>query len=113
MEDEPGFDAVTLTAKTYALLTRVSRELVEDATNLDGMLRQVFADVAAKALDGAILFGTGTDPQPRGIWNTAGITTVSMGANGAAIATGAAAWTPFLDAMAALEAANAGPRPRW
>ena len=82
-EDEPAFAATTLTAKTWALITRVSRELLEDAQNLDAVLRTGFANSAALALDSAILFGTGASNQPLGVANTSGIQSVSLGANGA------------------------------
>jgi HK97 family phage major capsid protein len=104
VEGEPAFDSVTLTAKSWALLTRVSRELLEDGQNVDAILRATFANAAALALDQAILFGTGTANQPLGVANTPGIQTISMGTNGAAIA----GWPKVLDAVAALEAANAG-----
>jgi HK97 family phage major capsid protein len=99
---DPTFDAVTLTAKSWALIVKLSRELLEDAQNLDAELRAMFARVAALALDGAILWGTGSSNQPQGVANTSGIQVVSMGTNGAAF-TG---WTPVLDAVAALETAN-------
>ncbi|WP_236038982.1 phage major capsid protein [Belnapia arida] len=104
-EGDPAFDSVTLTAKSWALLTRISRELLEDGQNVDQVLRAVFARAAAVALDQAILYGTGAANQPRGIANTTGIQTVAAGgANGAAV-TG---WAKLLDATAALEAVNAG-----
>lgn len=103
-EDQPAFDQVTLTAKSWALITKVSRELLEDGANTDAVLREVFAASAALALDRAILFGTGAANQPLGIANTPGIQVVSMGTNGGQFA----GWAKVLDAVAALEAANAG-----
>lgn len=103
-EDQPAFDQVTLTARSWALITKVSRELLEDGSNTDAVLREVFANSAALALDRAILFGTGAANQPLGIANTAGIQTVSMGTNGGQFS----GWSKVLDAVAALEAANAG-----
>lgn len=104
VEDQPAFDQVTLTAKSWALLTKVSRELLEDGQNTDAVLRQVFANSAALALDQAVLYGPGTGNAPMGIANTPGIQTISMGANGAILPN----WVKVLDAVAALEAANAG-----
>ena len=103
-EDQPAFDTVTLQAKSWALLTRVSRELLEDGQNTDATLRNVFASTAALALDRAILFGSGAANEPLGIANTPGVQTVSMGANGAKL-TG---YAPILDAVASLESLNAG-----
>ncbi len=102
--DQPAMDQVTLTARSYALITQVSRELLEDGQNVDATLRSIFAKSAALALDRAILFGTGVAPVPQGIANTPGIQTVSMGTNGAKFMS----YAPLLDAVAALESANAG-----
>ena len=105
VEDQPAFDQVTLTAKSWALLTKINRELLEDGSNTDSVLRTVFANSAALALDQAILYGPGIGNAPLGIANTPGIQTIQAGgANGAAL-TG---WTKVLDAVAALEAVNAG-----
>lgn len=102
--DQPSMDQVTLTARSYALITQISRELLEDGANVDAILRNIFAKSAALALDRAILFGTGAAPMPMGIANTAGIQNVSMGVNGGQF-TG---WGKLLDVVAALELANAG-----
>lgn len=104
VEGEPTFDQATLTARSWALLTRISRELLEDGQNTDALLRGVFARTAALALDRAIMWGSGTANTPLGVANTPGIQTVSMGANGAVLAN----WGRVLDAVAALEGANAG-----
>lgn len=105
VEGEPTFGSTTLTAKSWALLTRVSRELIEDGQNTDAVLRAAFANAAALALDTAILYGTGSANQPLGVANQPGIQTIAAGgANGAALA----GWAKIIDAVAALEAANAG-----
>ncbi len=103
-ESDPAFDQVTLTAKSWGVLTRVSRELLGDAMNMEGQLRDLFARTAAVALDQAILMGSGTSNQPLGIAGTSGIQTVSMGTNGAQLTN----WSPMLNAVQSLEAANAG-----
>jgi HK97 family phage major capsid protein len=108
---DPTFDNVTLTAKSWALIVKVSRELLEDAVNLDTQLRDTFARVAALALDVAILYGSGTSNQPTGIANTSGIQVVSMGTNGANFGTyggSGGIYSAILDATLALDAANAG-----
>lgn len=104
VEGEPSFDQVTLSAKSWALITRVSRELLEDGQNTDAQLRNVFANAAALALDKAILTGSGSANQPLGISGTSGIQAISMGTNGAAFS----GWAKVLDAVQALETANAG-----
>jgi HK97 family phage major capsid protein len=95
---------VTLTAKSLACFFKVSRELVEDAPNLDAALRNVLAQSFAVALDAATLVGSGASNQPLGIRGTSGITSVSMGGNGAALGS----WSPVLDAVRDLQLANAG-----
>ncbi|WP_426954109.1 phage major capsid protein [Muricoccus radiodurans] len=104
VESEPSLDAPTLTAHSWAVLTKISRELAEDAANLDATLRGAFAASAALAIDRAALFGAGTGNEPLGIYNTPGIQTITMGTNGGALA----AWNAILDAVASLEAADAG-----
>jgi HK97 family phage major capsid protein len=108
---DPGFDALTLIARSWALVCLISRELLEDGTNVDATLRNTFANAAALALDHAILYGTGTPPEPRGIVNTSGIQTVSMGTNGANFSTYGGAggiYSGILDATLALDNADAG-----
>jgi HK97 family phage major capsid protein len=103
-ESDPVFDQVTLTAKTWAFYFRVSRELLEDGQNIETELRNIIAQAGAIGLDQAILTGSGTANQPLGIRGQANIQNISMGVNGAAL-TG---WAKPLDAVAALETANAG-----
>ena len=94
-----------MTAQSWAVIVQASRELLEDAPNIDSALRNIFARSTSVALDQAIMFGAGHgSDQPAGVFGTSGIQSVSMGTNGAAI-TG---WTPLLDAVLALETANAG-----
>ncbi len=86
---------VQLNAKALAGLTLVSRELLEDASEVESELRQAFASVLALKVDQASLYGTGVDPEPRGVRNTSGILTASMGANGAALTN----YDPVIDAV--------------
>ena len=103
-ESDPVFDQVTLAAKAWAVRFNVSRELLEDGVNADAACRNILARAAAVALDQAILTGAGGANEPLGIRGQSGIQSVSMGTNGAAL-TG---WAPVLNAVQALEAANAG-----
>jgi HK97 family phage major capsid protein len=105
---DPTFDAVTLTAKSWALIVLISRELLEDGLNIDAQLRNVFARAAALALDKAILYGTGASNQPLGIANTSGIIAVSMGVNGNPLGTPLLGYGVLLDTVMALDTANAG-----
>ena len=100
---DPTFGAVTLQARSLACLVKVSRELLEDSANIDSALMNAFAGAMAAELDRVALFGSGTAPEPRGIFNTANVLSVSMGTNGAAL-TG---YAKILDALYELENANA------
>ena len=102
-EGQPAFDRVRLVAKSWALLVKVSRELLEDGQNTDAQLRGVIARAGAAALDQAILFGTGTTNQPLGIRNQPGVINL-----GSAHFESPAGWASVLDAVSALEMADAG-----
>jgi HK97 family phage major capsid protein len=81
-ESSLTFGSMVLGAHTLRTKVKLSQELVEDATP-DGAAAIERELIAAFALevDRVALFGTGTDPQPRGIKNTAGVlTTAAVGA---------------------------------
>lgn len=99
---------IQLKAQSLSCLTQVSRELVEDATaggSVGDAIKAAFAKSFAVKLDYAALYGSGTVPEPRGIKNTSGITTSSMGANGAALTN----WDPIVDAVGGLQDNNETP----
>ena len=100
---------MTLTAQSLAGMVVCSRELLQDSVNIDAALAQAFAKRLAVVLDAACLVGSGTPPEPRGIHNTSGIASVSMGTNGAAITS----YSPLLDLRRDLETANAEPPSAW
>lgn len=84
-ESDPTFESVQFVAKSLAVMVKLSRELLEDTVNLNDALLNAFAGSMAVELDRAALFGSGTPPEPRGVFNTTGIGSVSMGTNGAAL----------------------------
>ncbi len=86
-ESEPTFGAIDLTPRSLAFYFKVSRELLADGVNIEQSLATIIAQSIARELDRVALRGTGTAPQPRGLLNTAGIQTVTNGANGASLAT--------------------------
>jgi HK97 family phage major capsid protein len=96
---------VTLTAQALTALTIASRELLEDADGVEGELRDAFAAQFALTYDLAALYGSGTPPEPRGVKNTAGISTASMGTNGAALTS----WDTLVDAVGRLQDQNEQP----
>lgn len=108
-ESDPTFGAVTFQARSLACIVKVSRELLEDSINIDSALMQAFAGAMGGELDRVALFGSGLAPEPRGLFNTEGISVVEMGDNGAAL-TG---YGKLLDAIYELENANASPASAW
>ncbi len=101
-----SFDAVTFTARTLTRVVTLSVELFEDADPSSGdVIARSFAEQIALEVDRVALRGTGTAPEPRGVLNTAGITTTPHGANGGAIAN----YDWWLDAIGAVRNANFEP----
>jgi HK97 family phage major capsid protein len=76
-EADATFDSVTFTARKMATLVRVENELLEDASNIDSVIQASIAAAIALEFDRVALIGTGTAPQPRGVYNTSGINTVA------------------------------------
>lgn len=102
-EGSPTFEGLVLAPKSLAVLVKVSRELIEDSLNITEALTAAFAGSMAAEVDRVSLVGSGTAPEPRGIYNTSGINVVSMGTNGAALAS----YGKILDALYELELDNA------
>ena len=81
------FDAVTFDAQTLTRLVVLSIELFEDSDpSAEGVIAQSFAAQIALEVDRAVLRGSGTAPEPRGVLNQTGVTLTTHGANGATIA---------------------------
>ena len=100
-ESSQTFAPVKLRAMTLGCVSRVSLELLEDAPRFSQTVENAIGAALALELDRVGLFGVGTT-EPRGLVNTDGLGSVSMGTNGA---------TPddydeYLDAVAAIENAN-------
>lgn len=108
-ESDPTFGAVTFTARSLACLVKVSRELLEDSINIDSAIMMAFAGAMAGELDRVALFGSGTAPEPRGLFNTAGVASVSMGTNGGALTD----YAKMLDAIYETEINNASAPSAW
>lgn len=98
---DASLGSVELKAKALASLTVASKELLEDASNIEQELKNAFAAQFALTLDKAALYGTGTDPEPRGVKNTAGVTTAALAANGRT-----PTWDDLIDAAGVLQDRN-------
>ena len=102
-ESDPAFRAVVATPQSLAFYFRVSRELLADGQGIEAALQEAIAQAFAKALDYAGLRGSGVAPEPLGIKGTAGVHTITNGANGTALA----GYGNFMSAAEALLTANA------
>lgn len=100
---DPTFGKVEFVPKTLAVIVKASRELLEDSINVTDAIEMAFANAFAVELDRVALLGSSGAGEPVGVGNLAGITTVSMGTNGAAI-TG---YANILDAAYNVESNNA------
>lgn len=104
-EGSPTFEGLVLQPKSLAVLVKVSRELIEDSLNITEALTAAFAGSMAAEVDRVSLIGSGTAPEPRGIYNTVGINEVSMGTNGATLTS----YAKILDGLYEVELDNAPP----
>lgn len=102
-ESDPGFRAVVAAPKSLAFYFRISRELLADGQDLERSLRTAMGQAFALAMDRAGLRGTGTDPEPRGIRNTAGIHVVPHGGAAGAVLTN---YSPLFNAVRDILAAD-------
>jgi HK97 family phage major capsid protein len=78
-------ERITLDSKTLAVIVKASVELSEDAPNFAEVVERELAAAFAAEVDRVALRGSGTDPEPRGIRNQAGVTIITQGANGTAM----------------------------
>lgn len=85
-ESEATFDQVTLSPKQIGARSQYSRLALQQTTpDIEAVVRNDLARVMALGIDLAAIAGTGASGQPTGILNTAGIGSVAMGTNGAAL----------------------------
>ena len=105
-EAEALFDQVTLTPKQIGARSQYSRLALQQTTpDIEMVVRNDLARVMALGIDLAAINGSGTSGQPTGILNTAGIGSVAMGTNGAALANAATTGTTGFDQLIQLERA--------
>ena len=77
---------IALTPKTIQSSTSYSRQLLAQASfDVDMIVKMDLAKIVALAWDLAGIAGTGASNQPTGILSTAGIGSVALGTNGAAV----------------------------
>lgn len=102
-EGDPTFGRVLLTAKSLAGIVKISRELLMDTVNAGAIIEAALSKTMALEIDRAAIWGDGTSDSPTGVVNTSGINSVSMGTNGAALAS----YDKLIDAVYELQLDNA------
>lgn len=97
-------DIIIATPRKLAGIEALSNELIEDSEPaiLDTVGMSLIRSIALR-FDLAAFEGSGTPPEPRGLKNVSGISTVSMGTNGGPLSN----LDPFADALGLLEQENA------
>jgi HK97 family phage major capsid protein len=107
-ESSPTFEAVSFRAHSVGTFVKASRELMEDASNLNDALRNAFAKSMALAIDNACLYGNsgpGGSPEsdgPVGLAYQSGVTTTHYDGL-------ITSYQPILDACLTLANANSKP----
>lgn len=101
-EDDGELGSIELNAKSLAVITWATRELLED-TNVDGLLLDAFASSFALRIDWAALYGTGAN-SPAGLKGNAGVIKTPLAANGAA-----PTWDALVDSVGRLRDKNYDP----
>ncbi len=84
-ESDPTFRGVVATPRSLAFFFKVSRELLADAPDIQRALLTAIGQAFAKALDRTGLRGSGVAPEPMGLLGTAGVHSVTNGADGATL----------------------------
>lgn len=84
-ESSPVISQISMSPRTVAGFTEVSRRMIQQAsTDVEALLRRDMAAQIASAIDSVIIDGGGAN-QPSGVLQTNGIGSVALGTNGAAI----------------------------
>ena len=102
-DNSPTFSELEFTPRSLVSLVKASRELIADSTNMNEALEHAFAEALSLELDRVAFVGSGSAPEPQGLFTMTNVNEVDMGTNGAAVAD----YSQILDAIQLLEAANA------
>lgn len=76
---DPTFTPVVFNAKTLVGMCKVTIEMLEDAQNIGQLISDSLVQSLALSLDRAGIVGTGTDPEPLGLYNRTAITKQPIG----------------------------------
>ncbi len=78
-EGTPSIGQITLSPKTLAAYTDITRRLASQSTpDAEGIVRRDLLNAMSQAIDYAGYYGTGTEYQPRGLKNFSGINAVDF-----------------------------------
>ncbi len=83
-DSDPTLELVTYTPKSIRSNITASRRLLSQASLAEQVIRYDLEAAVAEMIDAYAINGSGASGQPMGILGTAGLTTVSLGVNGAA-----------------------------
>ncbi|MCI0430263.1 MAG: phage major capsid protein [Rhodospirillales bacterium] len=102
-ESQQAFDQVTMAPKTVGAFSDISRKLLlQSSMDIEAFVRNDLATILALEIDRVALHGSGTAPEPRGIFNVSGIGDVAGGTNGAA-----PTWANIIELETDVSVANA------
>ncbi|ATI41940.1 phage major capsid protein [Pacificitalea manganoxidans] len=88
-EDNLELDQIGMSPKTVAAYSEITRRLLmQSSLDVEAIVRADLASALGLTIDKAFFYGTGSDNQPRGIKNYAGINAVDFGTDGAGAGTG-------------------------
>ncbi len=97
----PGFDLLTLRARSLAALIPVTLELLEDAANAPALLENALRQALGLELDRAALMGVAAGPEPLGLSQAPGVNETGS--------IGSPTYDDILDAVTDIESANGMP----
>ena len=101
-ESTPEFTKRQLRPKRLTAFTELSRQLQNQTSpDIEAMIRNRMAFAIARGIDYVAINGSGANDQPRGILNTAGIGSVTHGANG-----GLTSWAKMVELETAVAELN-------
>jgi HK97 family phage major capsid protein len=96
-----SFERVEFTARSLAVIVKITRELMEDSINLEDALPKLIATCMAAEVDRVALFGSGQGVEPKGVSSFTGLTP-----SGATSPATLSNYRPFIQARTALRMAN-------
>jgi HK97 family phage major capsid protein len=101
-ETDATITGATFVPQTLGGFSKVSVELIQDAdVSLEGELESIMAGAVALEFDRASLLGSGTVPEPKGVFNWTGVTKTPLATDGRS-----PTWDDFVDLDARLAAKN-------